>query len=87
MQLLRFKLHALRCNEAFLLAAEAVAALLAESGAQGAAATRRAAEKWIGHFQPDGPGAWWDVAQQPAAEGGVLLRRGRGGVPEAPNRA
>ena len=65
--LLRFKLHALRCNEAFLLAAEVVVALLSEVGADGEAATRRAADKWIRHFQPDGPTSWWDVAQQPDA--------------------
>ena len=65
--LLKFKLHALRCNEAFLLAAEVVATLLSEAGAQGAAATRRAADRWIRHFQPDGPELWWNVAQQPEA--------------------
>lgn len=65
--LLRFKLHALRCNEAFLLAAEVVVILLSEAGASGATATQRAAEKWIRHFQPDGPLSWWDVAQQPEA--------------------
>jgi hypothetical protein len=65
--LLRFKLHALRCNEAFLLAAEAVVGLLSEVGADGPAATRRAADRWIRHFQPDGPAVWWDVAQQPEA--------------------
>jgi hypothetical protein len=65
--LLKFKLHALQCNEAFLLAAEVVATLLSEVGAEGAAATRRAADRWIRHFQPDGPKSWWDVAQQPGA--------------------
>ena len=65
--LLRFKLHALRCNEAFLLAAEVVVTLLSEVGADGATATRRAADRWIRHFQPDGPASWWDVAQQPEA--------------------
>lgn len=70
--LLRFKLHALRCNEAFLLAAEVVASLLAELGAatatataRGAAAAKGRAACWIEHYMPDGPRLWWDVAQQP----------------------
>ena len=68
--LLRFKLHALRCNEAFLLAADVVATVLSRTAATlGAAAdcaaVREAANKWIRHFQPDGPRLWWDVALQP----------------------
>jgi hypothetical protein len=76
---LRFKLHALRTNEAFLLAADAVAAHLrpgaaaAQQGSRAAMAAAGAhgptecAATWLRHFQPDGAGLWWDVARQPAA--------------------
>eukprot|EP01048_Picozoa_sp_COSAG05_P017662 COSAG05_NODE_2451_length_3047_cov_5.200136_2_plen_421_part_01 len=70
--LLRFKLHGLRCNEAFLLAGDVVASLLADAADQAggdehvtAATVRDKCGRWLRHFQPGGGRLWWDVALQP----------------------
>ena len=71
--ILKFKMHALQTNEAFLLAADAVTHVISESVAKdGAAKTsaqavERSAKIWLELFVPRGEQAvWWD-ARRPMA--------------------